>query len=130
MNLVNQTVVHKTFGEGVVVAYDGNYITVKFSAKETKFVFPDIFTTFLKCKDANLQAELEAAFAAKEEAKAQKARNTYHCKHSHPHHPQQHGQKYPYLHGVYAIHRRCGRQRAVDSLIQNRQGRGYCRLSH
>ena len=74
MNLVNQTVVHKAFGEGTIVAYDGNYITVKFSAKESKFVAPDVFTTFLKCKDAKLQAELEAAFAAKEEAKTQKAR--------------------------------------------------------
>ncbi len=74
MNLINQPVVHKAFGEGTVIAYEGNYITVKFSARESKFVTPDIFTTFLKCKDAKLQAELEAAFAAKEEAKAQKAR--------------------------------------------------------
>ena len=74
MNLINQTVVHKAFGEGTIVAYDGNYITVKFSAKESKFVVPDVFTTFLKCKDAKLQAELEAAFVAKEEVKAQKAR--------------------------------------------------------
>lgn len=77
MNLVNQTVVHKAFGEGTIVAYDGNYITVKFSAKESKFVAPDIFTTFLKCKDAKLQAELEVAFAAKEEAKVQKARKEH-----------------------------------------------------
>lgn len=74
MNLVNQTVVHKAFGEGTIVAYDGNYITVKFSEKESKFVSPDVFTTFLKCKDTKLQAELELAFVAKEEAKAQKAR--------------------------------------------------------
>ena len=74
MNLVNQTVVHKTFGEGTVIAHNGDYIIVKFAKEEKKFIYPDIFTTFVKCKDANLQAELEVAFAAKEEAKAQKVR--------------------------------------------------------
>ena len=74
MNLVNQTVVHKSFGEGTVIAHNGDYITVKFAKEEKKFIYPDIFTTFVKCKDTNLQAELEAAFVAKKEAKTQKAR--------------------------------------------------------
>lgn len=29
MNLVNQTVVHKVFGEGTIVVQDGKYITVR-----------------------------------------------------------------------------------------------------
>lgn len=74
MNLVNQTVIHKTFGKGTIVAQNGDYIIVKFSVRESKFVAPDIFTTFLKCKDEKLQAELEAAFVAKEEAKAKMLR--------------------------------------------------------
>lgn len=74
MKLVNQTVVHKLFGEGTVVAHSGDYLTVRFSKEEKKFITPDIFTTFLKCKDEKLQVELEAAFAEKQEATAQKAR--------------------------------------------------------
>lgn len=74
MNLLNQTVVHKAFGEGIVIAHDGDYITVKFSNRESRFISPDIFISFLKCKDAQLQSALEEAAAAKEQAKAQKAR--------------------------------------------------------
>ena len=69
MNLTNQTVVHKIFGEGTVVEHSGDCLTVRFSKEEKRFITPDVFTTFLKCKDEKLQAELEAAFAAKQEAK-------------------------------------------------------------
>ena len=65
MQLVNQKVIHKAFGEGTVIAQDGDYITVQFSAKESRFIVPDIFATFLKCKDETMQAE--------QEEKAQKA---------------------------------------------------------
>ena len=74
MNLVNQAVVHKKFGEGVIVAHNGDNITVRFSDRESRFVSPDTFTSFLKCKDAKLQSELEKAYAVKAEAKAQKKR--------------------------------------------------------
>ena len=72
MKLVNQTVTHKALGKGTIVSHDGDYITVKFPTKEMRFLFPDTFTTFLKCENAKLQAELEAAFAEKEEARVQK----------------------------------------------------------
>ena len=74
MNLVNQAVVHKAFGEGIIVAHSGDYITAKFSDRESRFVFPDAFSSFLKCKDVNLQSELEALSKAKAEAVAQKKR--------------------------------------------------------
>ena len=43
MQLVNQKVIHKAFGEGTVIAQDGDYITVQFSAKESRFIVPDIY---------------------------------------------------------------------------------------
>ena len=92
MNLVNRTVVHKAFGEGIVIAHNGDHITVKFADKESKFITPDICTInpsfALENEDTLTEAEtkkkvlvigggvagMEAAFVAKEEAKAQKAR--------------------------------------------------------
>lgn len=73
MYLVNQIVVHKAFGKGTVIAQNGENITVHFSDKECKFIYPDVFATFLKCMDAKLQSELEKAFVEKKEAEAEKA---------------------------------------------------------
>ena len=42
MNLVNQAVVHKIFGEGTVIAHNGDYITIKFAKAEKKFISPTI----------------------------------------------------------------------------------------
>lgn len=74
MNLLNQIVTHKLFGEGTVISHNEGRITVRFSDKEIKFISPDAFADFLKCKDSELQAELEAAFAEKKKANRQKAR--------------------------------------------------------
>ncbi len=73
MNLIKQTVVHKVFGKGTVIAQNGDYITVRFPKEEKQFVTPDAFNGFLTCKDAKLQAELEEACVAKKEAEKQKA---------------------------------------------------------
>lgn len=73
MNLLNCTVVHKTFGKGTIVAHTGDYITVKFATKESKFVSPDAFQVFLKCEDEKMQKEIELALLIKKEAEEQKA---------------------------------------------------------
>jgi len=47
MNLVNQQVKHKHFGEGKVVDCSGSYVRVRFPIGEKRFVFPDAFGTYL-----------------------------------------------------------------------------------
>ena len=63
MNLKNQKVIHKTFGNGIIVEQNADYITIQFQDLQKKFVFPDVFASFLKCEDIALQSELEAAYA-------------------------------------------------------------------
>lgn len=65
MNLLGLKVKHKVFGVGEIVEYKDNYITVAFSGKTTKFVYPNAFETFIKAVDDNVQefiaSEIEKA---------------------------------------------------------------------
>lgn len=78
MDLTGLGVTHKAFGEGVVAAFDGKYVTVRFSDAEKKFVYPAIFNGFMTVADteaaASVAADLEKALAAKREAEDAKAR--------------------------------------------------------
>ena len=56
MNLIGQKVNHKTFGEGTIIALDGEYLTVQFAEKEGSFKHPDAFQGFLKAVDPTIQA--------------------------------------------------------------------------
>ena len=40
---VGDSVTHKSFGDGVISALDGNYIWIKFATNEKKFLFPQCF---------------------------------------------------------------------------------------
>ena len=51
MVLTGQTVLHKSFGTGVVVSSDEDYIKVNFSAGNKTFVYPDAFSGFLQAGD-------------------------------------------------------------------------------
>jgi len=73
MDLLNCTVLHKVFGEGTVIAQTDDCITVRFSAKEAKFVYPGAFETFLRCADPALQTAAEAAILAQKAAEQQAA---------------------------------------------------------
>ena len=67
MNLKNQQVLHKAFGNGTVIEQSGDYITVQFVNAAKKFVSPDAFMAFLKCEDTTLQSELESEYIKKKE---------------------------------------------------------------
>ncbi len=56
----NLEVMHKSFGAGQVTSYNGKYITVKFSAAEKIFVYPDIFEKFLTLADGSVSDEIKA----------------------------------------------------------------------
>ena len=38
-----ETVIHKTFGEGMIVSNDGKYLKVQFTRREGNFLLPDAF---------------------------------------------------------------------------------------
>ena len=69
MNLVGLEVIHlKMYGEGIITDQTVNKITVSFySVKEPKiFKYPDIFTSFLRLKDDELNAQLNMEIAQNE----------------------------------------------------------------
>ena len=60
MEFDNLQVKHRSFGDGVVVSKQGNYITVKFSEVQKIFVYPDIFEKFLTLSDGTVSDEILA----------------------------------------------------------------------
>lgn len=55
------------FGIGTVIAFDNKYITVEFSNKTTKFLYPDAFEKYIKAEDESVQKNiLENIQAAKD----------------------------------------------------------------
>jgi len=54
MNLRGASVNHKTFGEGIIKQYDENYLVISFSQGEKKFVYPDVFESFISVNDSNI----------------------------------------------------------------------------
>ena len=58
MVLENLHVLHKSFGDGVVVSQRGQYFTVKFAGAEKTFVYPDIFEKFLTLADGTVSEEI------------------------------------------------------------------------
>ena len=70
MDINNQKVTHKVFGEGIVVSTDGNHVLIDFGDKGTKtFIYPDAFETFVKLQDASAQAAVEEEIASAQAAK-------------------------------------------------------------
>ncbi len=52
--VIGRAVIHHSFGEGIVVNIIDNYITIKFKIGVKKFIYPDIFNTYLKLEDNSL----------------------------------------------------------------------------
>ena len=69
MVLENLRVLHKSFGEGVVISQKGQYFTVKFASVEKTFVYPDIFERFLTLADGSVSEEIIADVKLSKEAK-------------------------------------------------------------
>lgn len=78
MNLIGLKVKHNTFGTGVITKKEGNYITVEFVSRTTKFLYPDAFEKFIKAEDANVQQIIidgiyEAKAATEQKRQAEEA---------------------------------------------------------
>ena len=55
MELIGLKVKHTAFGVGVITDLEGNYITVEFASKTSKFVYPDAFEKFLEAEHVAVQ---------------------------------------------------------------------------
>lgn len=78
MELIGLKVKHAVFGAGVITEMEGNYITVEFASKATKFVYPDAFEKFIKAEDSVLQQAImdeinNAKAAAEQKRQAEEA---------------------------------------------------------
>src|SRR5699024_1768258 len=59
LNLINEEITHKTFGEGNIVDQDESFITIDFEEGTKKFVYPDAFGKFITLKDRNTAKSLK-----------------------------------------------------------------------
>jgi len=71
MDLINTKVKHNMLGVGTVTEFDGQYLTVEFAARTSRFIYPDAFEKFIKAEDMAVQeaiiADLVFAKQTKEE---------------------------------------------------------------
>jgi len=74
MNLVNLKVIHQTNGIGTVIAQSDNQITVEFSVRTSKFVYPNAFVGFLTCENPLMQNEILQEIAASKAAAEEQKR--------------------------------------------------------
>ena len=65
----NLEVRHRAFGDGVVAAVKGQYITVKFASCEKIFVYPDIFEKHLTLRDGSVSEEIKLDLLEKQKQK-------------------------------------------------------------
>lgn len=71
MDLENEIVIHKVYGEGSVLNVDGDKLIVVFTSGEKKFMFPDAFNGFLVAKNPNINEQVLACIKEVERAKQQ-----------------------------------------------------------
>lgn len=66
MNLVNEEITHKVFGEGNIVDQEDTIITIEFEKEIKKFVYPDAFKNFITLNDRSAAKDLEEVFLKKD----------------------------------------------------------------
>ncbi|MFS0575672.1 malate synthase [Sporosarcina sp. 179-K 3D1 HS] len=66
MNLINEEITHKVFGEGNIVDHEGSIITIDFNEDIKKFVYPDAFGKFITLNDRNTAKSLKKILLKKE----------------------------------------------------------------
>ena len=70
MQLIGQAIRHKVFGKGIATSCDKNVITVRFSAGDKRFIYPDAFTKHLPLKSNAIQGKIQALLDARETQRA------------------------------------------------------------
>lgn len=60
MDLLNEEITHKSFGEGAIIEQDDSFITIDFDEEGVKeFVYPDAFGQFISLKNPNIAESLQ-----------------------------------------------------------------------
>ncbi|MBD7986274.1 malate synthase [Sporosarcina sp. Sa2YVA2] len=67
MNLLNEEITHKVFGEGNIVEHEDSVLTVDFNTDIKKFVYPDAFENFLTLNDPLTAKTFEDLFLKKQQ---------------------------------------------------------------
>ena len=60
MNLIGEKVISTSYGTGTITSAEGNYMTVQFPEKSSKFKYPDAFQKQISLENDSLQAEMSA----------------------------------------------------------------------
>src|SRR5699024_3104383 len=66
VNLINEEITHKVFGEGNIVDQDASIITIDFNEDTKKFVYPDAFGSFITLNDRNTAKSLKQVLSKRE----------------------------------------------------------------
>src|SRR5690625_3292848 len=66
MNLINEEITHKVFGEGNIVDHDESIITIDFNEVTKKFVYPDAFGNFITLNDRETAKSLKKVLLKRE----------------------------------------------------------------
>lgn len=66
MNLVNEEVTHKVFGDGQIIEHKGSIITVDFNEDVKKFVYPDALGKFIILNDKQTAKSMKKIISKKE----------------------------------------------------------------
>jgi len=66
VNLINEEITHKVFGEGNIVDHDDSIITVDFNEDIKKFVYPDAFGNFITLNDRDTAKSLKQVLLKRE----------------------------------------------------------------
>ncbi|AXF54993.1 malate synthase [Salicibibacter kimchii] len=69
MNLINEEITHKVFGQGDIVDQDESSVTVNFNEDTKKFVYPDAFGKFITLKDRDTAQSLKKVISKRETEK-------------------------------------------------------------
>lgn len=74
MKLKGQTVIHKVFGEGMIIDHRDKILTISFQQVEKKFTYPDAFKGYLTARDPAVDnaIHLELNTIEKEKTRTQK----------------------------------------------------------
>ncbi|UJL47747.1 malate synthase [Virgibacillus sp. NKC19-16] len=66
MNLINEEITHKVFGEGNIVDQDASFVTISFNEDIKKFVYPDAFGSFITLNDRDTAKSLKKILSQRE----------------------------------------------------------------
>ena len=73
MNLVNEKVIHNTFGQGNVLNYDDSYIKINFESGTKRFIFPDAFGTYITLVNETAASVIRKKLRKQEEKRKKEA---------------------------------------------------------